>query len=62
MQSELITEKMNELHFYGMKRAFESTFSTRKQEKYTQDELINYLLDAELDDRKTRKMILCRKN
>ena len=56
MQSELITEKMNELHFYGMKRAFESTFTTGKQEKYTQDELVNYLLDAELDDRKTRRI------
>jgi len=56
MQSELITEKLNELHFYGMKRAFESTFSTGHNEKYTQDELINFLLDAELDDRKTRKI------
>jgi DNA replication protein DnaC len=56
MQSELITEKMNELHFFGMKRAFESTFKAGKQEKYTQDELVNYLLDAELDDRKTRKI------
>jgi len=56
MQSELITEKMNELHFYGMKRAFESTFLTGQPQNYTQDELINYLLDAELDDRKARKI------
>lgn len=56
MKSELIIEKMNELHFYGMKRAFESTFITGQQQSYTQDELISYLLDAELDDRKSRKI------
>lgn len=56
MQSELLMEKMNLLRFYGMKRAFESTFETGKHLNYTQDEMINYLLDAELDDRKTRKI------
>lgn len=56
MQSEFIIEKMNELHFYGMKRAFESTFMAGQQPDYTQDELVNYLLDAELDDRKARKI------
>lgn len=56
MQSELITEKMKELRFFGMKRAFESTFETGTHLNYTQDEMVNYLLDAELDDRKTRKV------
>jgi DNA replication protein DnaC len=56
MQSELIKEKMAELHFFGMKRAFESTLETGKKQNYTQDELINYLLDAEMDDRKSRKV------
>lgn len=56
MQSEIITEKMNELRFFGMKRAFESTFQTGQHMNLTQDEMVNYLLDAELDDRKTRKV------
>lgn len=56
MKSELIIEKMNELHFYGMKHAFESTFITGQQQNYTTDELVSYLLDAELDDRKSRKI------
>ena len=56
MESELIIEKMKELRFFGMNRAFESTFQTGKHQSYTQDEMINYLLDAELDDRKSRKV------
>lgn len=56
MQSEIILDKMNELHFYGMRRAFESTLQTGQYQQYTQDELVNYLLDAEMDDRKTRKI------
>lgn len=56
MQSEVIAEKMKELRFFGMSRAFESTFETGKHQNYTQDEMINYLLDAELDERKTRKI------
>ena len=36
--------------------AFESTLETGKKQNYTQDELINYLLDAEMDDRKSRKV------
>lgn len=56
MQSEIIIEKLNELHFYGMRRAFETTLETGKSLNYTNDELISYLLDAELDDRKTRKV------
>jgi len=56
MQSEIIIDKLNELHFYGMKRAFESTLKTGQQQEYTQDEIVNYLLDAEMDDRKARKI------
>ena len=56
MQSELIIDKLSNLHFYGMRRAFESTLETGKHLNYTNDEMINYLLDAEIDDRKTRKV------
>ena len=56
MQSELIIEKLSDLHFFGMKRAFESTLETGKHMNYTNDEMISYLLDAEIDDRKTRRV------
>ena len=56
MQSEIISDKLKELRFAGMQRAFESTFETGKHQNYTTDEMINYLLDAELDERKTRKI------
>lgn len=56
MHSEIIADKMKELRFLGMQRAFESTFETGKYQNYTLDEMINYLLDAELDERKSRKI------
>lgn len=56
MQSDIIADKMKELRFLGMQRAFESTFETGKYQNYTLDEMINYLLDAELDERKSRKI------
>ena len=56
MQSEIIADKMKELRFLGMHRAFESTFETGKNQNFTMDEMINYLLDAEFDDRKSRKI------
>lgn len=56
MKSELIIDKMNALHFYGMRHAFESTLTTDQQQSLTADDLVNYLLDAELDDRKARKI------
>lgn len=56
MQSEIIVDKMKELRFLGMHRAFESTFEAGRYQNYTLDEMINYLLDAELDERKSRKV------
>lgn len=56
MQSEIIADKMKELRFLGMYRAFESTFEAGRNDNLTMDEMINYLLDAELDERKSRKI------
>lgn len=56
MQSEIIAEKMKQLRFFGMSRAFESTFEAGRHQNYTQDEMVNYLLDAEFDERKSRKI------
>ena len=48
MESKLLIEKMKDLHFFGMCRAFETTLETGRNQNYTQDEMINYLLDAEV--------------
>ena len=56
MESEILIEKMKNLHFFGMCRAFETTLETGRNQNYTQDELINYLLDAEMDERHSRKI------
>jgi DNA replication protein DnaC len=56
MESEILIDKMKNLHFFGMCRAFETTLEAGKNQTYTQDEMINYLLDAEMDERHTRKI------
>lgn len=56
MESEILIEKMKNLHFFGMSRAFETTLETGRNQNYTQDEMINYLLDAEMDERHSRKI------
>jgi DNA replication protein DnaC len=56
MESEVLLEKMKHLHFFGMCRAFETTLRAGRNQNYTQDEMINYLLDAEMDERHTRKI------
>ena len=56
MESEILVEKMKHLHFLGMCRAFETTLEAGRNQNYTQDEMINYLLDAEVDERHTRKI------
>jgi len=56
MESEILVEKMKHLHFLGMCRAFETTLKAGRNQNYTQDEMINYLLDAEVDERHTRKI------
>ena len=56
MESEILIEKMKHLHFFGMCRAFETTLEAGRNQTYTQDEMINYLLDAELDERHSNKI------
>ncbi len=56
MESEVLLEKMKHLNFFGMCRAFETTLEAGRNQNYTQDEMINYLLDAEMDERHTRKI------
>jgi len=56
MESEVLLEKMKHLKFFGMCRAFGTTLEAGRNQHYTQDEMINYLLDAEMDERHTRKI------
>ncbi|MFK8039427.1 MAG: IS21-like element helper ATPase IstB [Crocinitomicaceae bacterium] len=48
-------EKMKQLRFYGMQRAFNEALKTTSIE-YTNDELIAYLMQSEWDDRLNRKI------
>lgn len=48
-------EKMRQLRFYGMHRAFNEALQTTSTE-YTNDELIDYLVQSEWDDRLNRKI------
>lgn len=48
-------EKMKDLRLHGMYRAFNTTMETESI-SYTNDELIAYLIEAEYDDRESRKV------
>ncbi|MDV3463015.1 IS21-like element helper ATPase IstB [Elizabethkingia miricola] len=48
-------EKMKDLRLHGMHRAFNTTMETESI-SYTNDELIAYLIEAEYDDRESRKV------
>jgi DNA replication protein DnaC len=48
-------ERMSQLRLFGMLRAFQSTKESNSI-KYTPDELLAYLLDAEYDDKHNRKI------
>lgn len=49
-------EKMKELKFYGMKKAYELSMETGSAKEFTADELLAWLIEAEYNDRQTRKM------
>ncbi|ASW75981.1 ATP-binding protein [Chryseobacterium piperi] len=48
-------EKMKDLRLHGMHRAFNTTMEAESI-SYTNDELIAYLIEAEYDDRESRKV------
>lgn len=56
METTAILEKMKQLKLFGMYRYFQSNLSTNNQEHYTADELLDALIDAEWDERQTRKI------
>src|SRR5690606_36244671 len=44
-------EKMQQMRLHGMKRAYESSFETRNQDTFTNDEFIAWLIESEDNQR-----------
>lgn len=51
MNTNATIEKMQELRLGGMKRAYESSFETRNQDTFTNDEFIAWLIESEENHR-----------
>jgi DNA replication protein DnaC len=62
MNNQATMEKMQEMRMHGMLRSFRETFSTGMQNKFTVDEMIAHLIDAEWDERYNRKFNTLLKN
>lgn len=49
-------EKMNQMKFHGMARAFKASLAPGTEVSYTADELIAHLIDSEWDERQNRSI------
>lgn len=47
---------MKEMKFFGMQAAFQSSFETKQHNKFTPDEFVNYLIQAEWEYRLNKKV------
>ncbi len=56
--NEKTLEKMRKMKFYGMTRAFKIGLESTVDEKFTPDEMIAHLIDAEWDERQNRNINL----
>jgi len=56
MNNTATLEKMNQMKLYGMTRAFKTTLEAGMNHKFTTDELLAHLVDAEWDDRYNRRL------
>lgn len=56
MNNQATIEKMSQMKLHGMIRAFKSTMETGAGKKFTADELLGHMIDAEWDDRYNRKI------
>lgn len=56
------TQKMKEMKFYGMLRAFQTSLESGKMNDLTADQMIAHLVDEEWDDRYNRKIARSMKN
>lgn len=55
-------EKLNTMRLHGFEQAYRNVLESALQEKYTSDELIAHLVDAEYDDKYNRKLSRLIKN
>ncbi|HRX49524.1 MAG TPA: IS21-like element helper ATPase IstB [Spirochaetota bacterium] len=62
MNNPATIEKMQEMRLNGMMKAFSETFATGMQNKFTVDEIVSHLIDAEWDERYNRKFNALVKN
>lgn len=51
-----VLEKMRRMRLLGMHRAFKTSIENGKTEKFTADEMTNFLIDSEWDDRHNRSI------
>ena len=56
MERTIILERMKQLHLFGMYRCFQTNLNTNHPENLTGDELMEMLIEAEWDERQTRKI------
>lgn len=56
MNSEATIEKMVQMKFHGMTRAFRSTMESGRGDNLTPDEMVAFLVDAEWDDRYNKRL------
>jgi len=54
--NEITLTKMKQMKLHGMHGAFKTAVETGKTDDYTLDEFVSMIVDAEWDDRKTRKI------
>ena len=54
--NEITLTKMKQMKLYGMQGAFKTAIDTGKTDDYTLDDFVSMIVDAEWDDRKTRKI------
>jgi DNA replication protein DnaC len=55
-------DKMREMRLHGMLRAFRESFESRMHERFTADELLAHLIDAEWDERYNKALTRLVKN
>ncbi len=60
--NEITLTKMKQMKLYGMYGTFKTAIETKKTDDYTLDEFVSMIVDAEWDDRKTRKIERAIKN
>lgn len=49
-------QKMKQMRLLGMAQAFQTSMESRQAEKFTPDEWMSYLIEAEWEDRQQRKI------